>query len=377
MTTKRIRIVGIVILLLVWAALATVAWLKPETDTSDAERRQLAHFPELNTETLFDGSFMEAFETYTLDQFPLRDTFRRLKALFHYNVFLQQDNNDIYIADGYAAEMIPSVDDASVDHAIKQFNMVYRLYLKDKNCKIYTTAVPDKGYYLAEESGHLSMDYEALFQKLETGMPWSKFVDITDQLSVEDYYRTDTHWRQEKLLPVAQKLASAMGVTTFGAEELKTIALERPFYGVYYGQAALPMEPETMYVVKNDLLDQCVTATTKWDASTKQMVTVPRYTGVHDFEMLGSPDLYDVYLSGLEEPVVIENPNAKTDKTLVVFRDSFGSSLAPLLVQDYAKIILVDIRAGSTRINSLGFIDFTNADVLFMYSTLVLNGGYI
>ena len=79
----------------------------------------------------------------------------------------------------------------------------------------------------------------------------------------------------------------------------------------------------------------------------------------------------------LEEPIVIENPNATTDKTLVVFRDSFGSSLVPLLVQDYAKVTLVDIRAGSTSIPNLKMVDFADADVLFMYSSLVLNGGYI
>ena len=49
-----------------------------------------------------------------------------------------------------------------------------------------------------------------------------------------------------------------------------------------------------------------------------------------------------------------------------------GSSLAPLLASGYAKITLVDIRYISP--NLLGrFVDFGGKDVLFLYSTSVLN----
>ena len=69
---------------------------------------------------------------------------------------------------------------------------------------------------------------------------------------------------------------------------------------------------------------------------------------------------------------MIDNPAAATDRELVVFRDSFGSSLVPLLVEGYARVTLIDIR----YVNSayLGnFVDFHGQDVLFLYSTLLLN----
>ena len=60
------------------------------------------------------------------------------------------------------------------------------------------------------------------------------------------------------------------------------------------------------------------------------------------------------------------------DKELLLFRDSFGSSLAPLLVENYKKITLIDIRYMSSKL--LGeFIEFGDQDVLFLYSTVVLN----
>ena len=56
----------------------------------------------------------------------------------------------------------------------------------------------------------------------------------------------------------------------------------------------------------------------------------------------------------------------------MIFRDSFGSSLAPLLIEDYAKITLVDIRY--IQSGFLGqFIEFDGQDVLFIYGTTILN----
>ena len=79
-----------------------------------------------------------------------------------------------------------------------------------------------------------------------------------------------------------------------------------------------------------------------------------------------------MYLSGTRALLTFENPDASTDQELVVFRDSFGSSLVPLLVQDYAKVTLVDIRYVASDFVGQ-FVDFHGQDVLFLYSTLVLN----
>ncbi|MBQ7871482.1 MAG: hypothetical protein IJ357_05025, partial [Oscillospiraceae bacterium] len=61
---------------------------------------------------------------------------------------------------------------------------------------------------------------------------------------------------------------------------------------------------------------------------------------------------------------------------LILFRDSFGSSLAPLLLDSYGKITLVDLRYVSSALLD-GLVDFTDADVLFLYSTTLLNSGSI
>ena len=84
------------------------------------------------------------------------------------------------------------------------------------------------------------------------------------------------------------------------------------------------------------------------------------------------PDLYEVLLSGAQPLLTIENPAGKADRELVIFRDSFGSSLAPLLLESYGKVTLVDIRyMHPDQVES--YVNFQNQDVLFLYSALILN----
>ena len=79
-----------------------------------------------------------------------------------------------------------------------------------------------------------------------------------------------------------------------------------------------------------------------------------------------------MFMSGSDALIVCENPLAETDRELVMFRDSFTSSLSPLLAEGYSKITLVDIRYINPAM--LGaFVDFENCDVLFIYSTMLLN----
>lgn len=340
--------------LALWGALALWAWFIPSKQISEAERRPLAQKP------AFSEKFQTEFEAYSLDQFPLRQSFRRLKSLFHTGVLGQRDNNGIYLTNGTAVKQEYPLSTDSVKHAMGRFQKIYDAYLTESRC--FYAIVPDKGYYLGEESGHLTMDYSSLYAQMAEGLPWAQEIDLRPVLSGQDYYRTDTHWRQENLIPAASALCAGLGVTPPKAGDFTPKSVERPFYGVYYGQAALPMEPDEIILMESDLLEQC----TVYDYETGK-------TGsVYDMTKLDSRDLYDVFLSGAKALLTIENPDAGTDRELIVFRDSFGSAIVPLLMADYAKVTLVDIRYLQPTL--LGqFLDFHGQDALFLYSTLVLN----
>ena len=343
----------------VWLALTAAMWFAPKQEMSISERRKLQQMPAFTAQTILDGRFMTQFETYSQDQFPLRDSFRRLKAIVSYGVVRRLDNNGIYLAQGSAAKLEYPLNEASVEKAVAKFQSIYDRYLKDSSGKIVFSVVPDKSFYLADANGYPSMDYEAMFSAFRE-IPWADYVDLTPALSADSYYRTDTHWRQECLQDAAALLAQSLDVDI--RAEYTPVKLERPFYGVYYGQAVLPMKPDELWVLESDSLYACTTYNIE-NRKTAQ---------VYDMEKLSSRDLYDVFLSGPVSVLTVENPAANTDKELIVFRDSFGSSLVPLLVPGYAKVTLVDIRY--LPADKLGeFVEFENQDVLFLYSTLVLN----
>ena len=93
---------------------------------------------------------------------------------------------------------------------------------------------------------------------------------------------------------------------------------------------------------------------------------------VYDMKKATGRDPYEMFLSGNQPVITIENPLNDSGKRLVIFRDSFGSSLAPLLIEAYSEIVLVDLRYISS--DKLGeYVGFEGADVLFLYSTTMLN----
>lgn len=359
---RMIRTIAGITVIALWVGLTLFAWFGPKKEISQAERRPLQQMPEITFSELQNGSFMGRFESYALDQFPLRDNFRTLKALWTYNVLGRQDNNGIYTEDGHAAKLDYPVNTVSVQNAVNKFTSIYETHLKDTGSRVFMTVIPDKSYYLAAENGYPAMDYEALFAAISAGMPWAKTVDITGQLDISCYYKTDTHWRQEKLLPVAAKLCGAMGAAEPDPKAFTESLASQTFRGVYYGQSALPLPAENLYLMESETLKACRV----YNHETKA------YTGIYDLEKLSGFDPYDVFLSGAQALLTIENPNAQTDRELIVFRDSFGSSLVPLLVQGYKTVTVVDIRYIRSDLLA-DHIEFNGQDVLFAYSTSILN----
>ena len=353
------KYLSLFLVLALWLGLTAYAWVKPADEFSDSERRPLEQFPELSVETILSGRFMADFADYAVDQFPLRDSWRTLNAWLTYYGLGQKDNNGIYLHDGYAAKMEYPMNNQNIAYAMARFADLYEMYLGDVE-DIWFVAVPDKSYYMAQDAGVLSMDYEALFAQLRAELDWAEFIDVTDCLTKESYFRTDTHWRQEHLLPVVQKMGQVMGIEVPADYQVK-LATDT-FYGVYYGQAALPMPAEDLnWMVWEGMEEVAV-----------HSLDTGVIGGVYDESKLSSKDPYESYLSGNMAIQVVENPNASSDRHLVVFRDSFGSSIVPLLTRSYARITLVDTRYVSP--SAVGqFVDFEGAEAMFLYSTLIMN----
>lgn len=340
--------------------LSLFCWVKPSDALSLAERRPLEQFPICNTTTLLNGNFMNKFESYTLDQFPLRDEFRSIKAVVSKYIFHQLDNNGIYVVDGSMSELDYPLHEKAIQQAIDKFHAIYDTYMKGTNVQVYHAIIPDKNYFLAEQNGYPVLDYDALCKKMQAGLPFMQYIDLFPLLSITDYYNTDAHWRQNCIVDVAQLLANTMGTNIETIYTTQT--LDSPFYGVYYGQLGLPIAADTITYFVNDTLQHC----TVYDYQNDESIPI------YDKEKAAGRDPYEFFLGGSLSVITIENPEADTEKELIIFRDSFGSSIAPLLIEGYAKITLLDVRyLHPSMIDK--YVSFDNQDVLFLHSTSVLN----
>jgi hypothetical protein len=201
-----------------------------------------------------------------------------------------------------------------------------------------------------------------------------EYIGLFEVLSADDFYRTDLHWDQTKIVGIAEKLGSAMGFS----DRLETSFETRPagaFRGAYAGQLALPLPPDELTYLNSDILDKAKVS--YFNPAADMWEQGPMY----DLSAAGGRDPYDLFLKGAKPLITIENPSAKTTRQLYLFRDSFGSSLAPLLASAYAKITLIDMRYIDSRILEayVGENGFAreNADVLFLYSSQILNNSEI
>lgn len=109
---------------------------------------------------------------------------------------------------------------------------------------------------------------------------------------------------------------------------------------------------------------------------TFQIISYEIDINVYDKSKINSWDLYDIYLGGAKGLLIIYNNLASSDDELIVFRDSYGSSLVPLLISSYKKIIVIDTRYISSNILD-NYVEFKGQDVLFLYSVSTINNSFI
>jgi len=322
-----------------------------------SERRVPTRRPLLTLCTVISSDFMDDFEGYVADNFPFRERFRTLRAVTVFGLFLQTDKDGIYF-DSHGIGSFQATDHSSVDIVARKIQVVAD-GLGDLN--IFYAFIPDKSIYA--ERTMPGFDVALVETTLRNRMSNElTFISLVDALDANSFYRTDLHWNQANINGVLDALSEAMGIEI----NLSQFTRENAglFLGVYAGQLALPMRSENMYVLENPSLTAFYLNVITRELEVGLVYNIERFNGI---------DPYDIFLSGAQPIIVLENPNATSDRHLYLFRDSFGSSIAPLLASAYSRVTLLDLRFLDVR-TMHQLIDFKpGSDALFLYSSVILN----
>ena len=327
--------------------LSLLSFIFKDNELSKFERRKLAQFPKLNK------NFIKNLDAYILDQFPFRNEFINLNSNINRNLLQMVGHNDVYVIDDVIYEINYPLNDKQCIDFCNKINYIIGEDLQNSN--VYYSIVPDKEYFLNDEN-YLKIDYNLLQYKINLN---AKYINIINNLELEDYYNTDIHWKQENLDKVVKNIVEQMGNTYQQIDyEYKTY---NNFYGASYSKAGSNIEPDKLTYLYNEYTKSSTVKHLEYGEKP-----------VYDIQKLEGLDLYDIFLSGASSYIEITNPNVINKKELVIFRDSYGSSLAPLLIPYYSKITLIDLRYINYDIVK-NIVDFNNKDVLFIYSVQVIN----
>lgn len=196
---------------------------------------------------------------------------------------------------GYAAAADAAWDEKSLDFAVKRFSHLLEAYFPGSE-HVYMSVIPDKAAFMETPEGYTPAGAQETADYLAQRLP-VEIIDIAPLLALEDYYRTDPHWRQERLSAVAQAILEAMDAPVPDTTEETLCALAGEFHGSYWGKTAEPLTADVLSYITSPLLDGC----TVYDYETDST------GGVYDFTA-AEKSPYDLFLGGPKALLRIENP---------------------------------------------------------------------
>ncbi|MFA9380609.1 MAG: DHHW family protein [Acetanaerobacterium sp.] len=325
-------------LFLVGMPLATI--LSPRVSFSEMENRTLAELPHLTVKSISSRTFMDGVETWFSDHFVDRDYWVSAKGYIEYFTG-KRENNGVYIcADRLIEEIAPPDEDKTQQNidGIKAF--------VEKNKKqTYLMLVPTAAEVYREQLPHgvESWDQRGYIKEVA-----KKLTGITNEIDIYKvllenkseyiYYRTDHHWTTTGAFYAFSEASERMGIHAVQKKNYNIQNVSHDFYGTLYSKVGYRgMSPDIVSLFEKRV--SSVSASVEvFDG--KETVAYP---SMYFTEFLDKKDQYSVFL-GQNQPIVTIKTDSESEKSLLIFKDSFAHSLAPFFADYYSTITLVDLR---------------------------------
>ncbi len=337
-----------------------VYWLFfPKKTFSDAERRYLAEAPKPGEQTLSDWTYDDAVEGYLADQMPLRNALVGVNA---YATLLsgRQVCAEVWTdRDGYLVEAPVDFDETELQ---TRLNRIAKLG-ETTGLEPRLVIVPSTGYIrsdrLPKTLAALYRDADAL-KKID-GTPGVSSVPIAERFQEEGqawYYRTDHHWTANGAFAAYEAYMRAAGHEPLARDAFYHHTV-KGYVGSTRSRSALWLaRPDTLTV--DEPIGCAFTVTFSDDGQA--------YHSLFFYEHLKEYDWYPLFLDGNHPVTVIGNDSAAPDApVLLMVKDSFGNTLAPLLAPSYKTIVMVDPRYYRQSVSGLAS-QYGATELLFCYS---------
>lgn len=368
-TKKTSAIITTIVFITVLFGLTIMNLMSPDRVFSDKENRYLEKKPKFSFEKLVDGEFTEKYEKYVTDQFVSRDKWTQVKTLCEL-AMQKKDNNGVYFGkDGY---LLGKHDDTDIDKVQEKKNINYLAGFIDRyaqklgNDRVSCMIVPTSGAILKDKLPPYATGYDqnSLIDSVKSSLKGGTFVDVRDTLSKHRdeyiYYKTDHHWTSLGAYYSYLEWCKDTGIKPIKEDEFTWKPITEEFYGTHYSKANFyNIAPDEINIMEP-----------KEKKSYKVVYNNGEKTAdtLYNDSFLSKRDKYSVFLSG-NNPIVDITTENKNGRNLLIVKDSFGHSFAPIAANNFENIHMIDFRYFSMSIDE--YIKEKNiTDILVMYNTI-------
>lgn len=325
---------------------ALVAWnlFTPSRAYSESENRYLQGFPTFSWSRVISGDFAKEFDSFSSDQFPLREKWVALKTSVQM-ALLRPDNGRVYFGKNDRLFEIPPAENAIREEKNCQAVAAFLKAAQKKwpGLKASVLLSPTAATVLPEDLPKYApvADQAALLQRMQkalgAGIP---FCDPTGAyLAQADrerlFFRTDHHWTAHGAFAAYQAWAETVGLSPLKREDYTVRAVSSNFLGTLYSKANLPwIAPEKLEIFEPKRQNPCTVSANNGKV---------KLASLYDPAFLEGRDQYSYFLGG-NHPVTEITASVKNGKHLLILKDSYAHAFTPFLTAHYEKITLVDPR---------------------------------
>ena len=336
MSKKALWIEAIVFLAFIFAFFILNTAL-PDREFSEQENRSLQQRPPFSFDELFSGQYTKDFETYTTDQFTLRDEWITLKAASELALGKRQ-NNGMFLCDGGTIiEPYEAPEDGKLEANMEALNKL----VANTDADVYFALIPGKSDIWAHmlpqnaprDSEKAAIDY---CYSLSDAVNVDIYGKLEEHSSEYIYYRTDHHWTTLGAYYGFSALAESMGLDCPDISEYsgrETVSEE--FYGTSWSSSGFSwVEPDSMeiFVTEPEGLE-----------ITNYPQGSPVEGQLYDWSRLEVKDKYSFFYGG-NTPLLEIETGVEGAPSLLILRDSYMDSLSPFLLEGYSRIHILDLR---------------------------------
>lgn len=331
--------------------------LWPKRERSELENRSLAQYPIISVSGLLTNKWMVDYESYVKDQFAFRDTWIDLKSLSE-TAILKTENNGILLGkDGYLFKKTFALDEVRLTRnieAIEKFSQRHPGIADVMIVPSAATILQDK-LPLAVPLTHEDTYLDTIVSRLS---PVATVYDLRPTLRAHQaepiFYRTDHHWTSEGAFLAYEDYVLSKGLPVFDRQSVPAKTVPE-FYGTHYSSA------RNFNVISDTIvyydLPNTLTVYPKPGVEGQP-------GGLYELEKFETRDKYAAFLRGNNSYSEIQGSG---EGSLLIVKDSYANSFVPYLVNNYAKIGIVDFRQNPQKLDQIltegGF-----ERVLFLYS---------